>query len=70
MARTQNKTLSYWVQRQRMLNLQSKLKQNRKDMLDDLNFEWYLGVNQLPEHYFDEMIQRLIQFKEAEGHVE
>jgi Helicase associated domain len=68
--RTQEKTLSYWVQRQRMLNLQDKLKQYRKDMLDDLNFEWYLGINQLPDNYFDEMIGRLIAFKEGEGHVD
>ena len=70
MPRNKDKTLSYWVQRQRMLNLQNKLKQNRKEMLDELNFEWYLGITQLPDHYFDEMIQRLVDFKEAEGHVE
>jgi Helicase associated domain len=65
-----NKQLSYWLQRQRQLNLQSKLKKDRKELLDELNFDWYTGINELPEHYFDEMMQRLAEYQKEHGTVD
>ena len=68
-SRNQDKPLSYWVVRQRQLNFQNKLKPDRKELLDQVNFEWYVG-NERPEHYFDEMIGRLLDYQQEYGCVD
>lgn len=68
-ARKQDKTLSYWVSRQRQLNYSQQLRSERRELLDSLNFEWYMNSD-VPEHYFDEMLGRLKEFRQEFGHVQ
>ena len=69
-SRNKDKPLSYWVVRQRQLNFQQKLKPERKELLEKLNFEWYVGGIEPPEHYFDEMMGRLNEYQQEHGSVD
>ena len=69
-SRNRDKPLSYWVVRQRQLNFQQKLKAGRKALLEKLNFEWYVGSIERPEHYFEEMMGRLNEYQQEHGSVD
>ena len=69
-SRNHDKPLSYWVVRQRQLNLQQKLKPDRKALLEKLGFEWYVGGTERPEHHFDEMMGRLSEYQQEFGSVD
>lgn len=56
--RREDKTLSYWVSRQRTLYHQKKLKPDRKKMLDEIPFEWYPGTQQQSNDTYNDTIEQ------------
>lgn len=62
---SQNTALGYWVRRQRLVYAEGKIDPARKELLNLIGFRFRL----IDIHDWDEMYEKLCNFKELHGHV-
>jgi uncharacterized protein YbgA (DUF1722 family) len=66
----QDKRLDNWVNKQRTYRKADKLRQDRKELLDELGFVWRAGSNE--NNWFDkkweQQFEKLVEFKRKNGH--
>ena len=69
----EDKKLGNWVSKQRMACLEKRLSQERKELLDNLDFVWKVDKADANASHtqakWDEMFQHLLEFKAEYGHV-
>jgi hypothetical protein len=66
-----DKSLGMWVNNQRTNQAQETLRQDRKDLLDNVGFVWWVGkadAASLTRRKWDKMFERLCEFKQSNGH--
>ena len=69
----QDISLGNWVNRQRKVQPQKKMKQNRKDLLDEIEFVWKVEVadnknTNVDDLKWDQQYERLVEFQRNNGH--
>jgi hypothetical protein len=68
-----DRSLRRWVQTQRYFNEKEILKKDRKELLDELGFVWRIDKADanasLTQRKWDEMFDRLVEYKQINGHV-
>jgi hypothetical protein len=67
-----SKSLGQWVTTERAINKEERRPPARFQLLKDTNFVWEFDCadpeTSLHQHQWDEMLQRLVEFKETHGH--
>jgi uncharacterized protein YbgA (DUF1722 family) len=60
----QHKTLGQWVAKQRNLHVNNKIRQDRKRILDEIEFVWKADHDKL----WHQQYKKLVEFKRKKGH--
>jgi hypothetical protein len=67
-----DKSLGIWVAKQRSDHARDTLRQDRKELLDKLDFVWRVDKTDadtsLTQRKWNQMLERLIEFKQTNGH--
>jgi uncharacterized protein YbgA (DUF1722 family) len=64
----QDKALANWVNQQRKLHASNKMRPDRKDLLDKIEFVWRVGTAGNHDKNWQQQYEKLVEFKRKNGH--
>jgi hypothetical protein len=66
----QDKSLGNWVRRQLTFNTKNKMRQDRKELLDEIGFVWKADATQFKpdDKLWSQQYEKLVEFKRKKGH--
>jgi hypothetical protein len=64
----QDKDLGRWVATQRKRRKNNKIRQDRKDLLDEIDFVWRVDIADISEKNWYQTYKKLVEFKRKNGH--